>query len=178
MIAPSQLGIEIPTKQNNVKQARIIPRSGFYIMEVVYEQEPKHAGVDPLLVAGIDIGLNNVATLTSNKAGFTPLLVNGRPLKHINQWYNKECARLQCHLSKHKRHTSTRLERLTQKRTRKIDHYLHTQSHRIIEHLVEEGIGTVVIGKNDGWKQEINIGKRNNQQFVQIPFARFIDMLN
>ncbi|EFH84649.1 RNA-guided endonuclease InsQ/TnpB family protein [Ktedonobacter racemifer] len=177
MIAPSLLGIEIPTKQAHVKQARIIPRSGFYVVEVVYEQEPKQAAVDPLLVAGIDIGLNNVATLTSNKAGFTPWLVNGRPLKHINQWYNKERARLQSHLSKHKRHTSTRLERLTNKRTRKIDHYLHTHSHRLIEHLIEEGIGTLVIGKNDGWKQEINIGNRNNQQFVQIPFARFIDML-
>nr|WP_244422476.1 transposase [Ktedonobacter racemifer] len=95
----------------------------------------------------------------------------------MNQWYNKERARFPSHLSKHKRYTSTRLECLTNKRTRKIDHYLHTQSHRVIEHLVEEGVGTLAIGKNANWKQEANLGKRTNQQFVQIPFARFIDML-
>jgi putative transposase len=177
VVAPSQLGIEILTKHTNVKQVRIVPRNGLYIVEVIYEQEPKQTKVDPLLVAGIDIGLNNLATLTSNKAGFEPVLVNGRPLKSINQYYNKERSRLQSHLSKHERFTSPRLERLTNKRTCKIDHYLHTQSHRIIERLVKEGIGTLVIGKNEGWKQEINIGKRNNQQFVQIPFARFIGML-
>ncbi|EFH88956.1 RNA-guided endonuclease InsQ/TnpB family protein [Ktedonobacter racemifer] len=177
VIAPSQLGIEIPTKQAVVKQVRIVPRHGFYVVEVVYEQEPKQAAVDPLLVAGIDIGLNNLAMLTSNKTGFEPVLVNGRPLKSINQWYNKERSRLQSHLGKHERFTSPRLECLTNKRTCKIDHYLHTQSHRIIERLVMEGIGTLVIGKNDGWKQEANMGRRTNQQFVQIPFARFIDML-
>ncbi|GHO51768.1 RNA-guided endonuclease InsQ/TnpB family protein [Ktedonobacter robiniae] len=177
MVAPSQLGIEVATEHKKVKQVRIVPRTGLYIVEVVYEQEPQQANVDPLLVAGIDIGLNNLATLTSNKAGFVPVLVNGRPLKRINQHYNKERARLQSHLSKQKRFTSPRLERLSNKRTSQIDQYLHTQSHRIIERLVWEGIGTLIIGKNDGWKQEINLGKRTNQQFVQIPFARFIDML-
>lgn len=177
MIAPSQLGIDLPTEHKKVKQVRIVPRTGFYVVEIVYEQEPTPAAVDPLLVAGIDIGLNNLATLTSNKAGLVPLLVNGRPLKRINQWYNKERARLQSHLSRHRRLSSPRLEHLTNKRTSQIDHYLHTQSHRIIERLVWEGIGTLVIGKNDGWKQEINMGKRTNQQFVQIPFARFIHML-
>jgi putative transposase len=69
------------------------------------------------------------------------------------------------------------MARMTNKRTRKINHYLHTQSRRLIDLLVEEGIGTLVIGKNENWKQEINIGKRNNQNFVPIPHARFIDML-
>ncbi|WP_075164315.1 RNA-guided endonuclease InsQ/TnpB family protein [Ktedonobacter racemifer] len=87
MVAPSQLGLEIPTKHPHVNQVRMVPRNGFYVIEIVYEQEPKPAVVDPLLVAGIDIGLNNLATLTSNKAGFEPVLVNGRPLKSINQCY-------------------------------------------------------------------------------------------
>ncbi|GHO49933.1 RNA-guided endonuclease InsQ/TnpB family protein [Ktedonospora formicarum] len=177
MVAPSQLGIEIPTTHPKVKQVRIAPRTGLYVVEIVYDYEPQQANVDPLFVAGIDIGLNNLATLTSNKAGFEPVLVNGRPLKNINHYYNKQRSRLQSHLSKYDRFNSPRLECLTSKRTRKIDHYLHTQSHRIIERLIWEGIGTLIIGKNDRWKQEINIGKRNNQQFVQIPFARFIHML-
>jgi putative transposase len=176
VLIPSQLGIEIPTKHKKVKQVRIIPRYGFYVVEAVYEREPKQASVNPALVAGIDIGLNNLVALTSNKPGFTPLLVNGRPLKSINQYYNKERARLQSQLTGN-RETSNHLERLTNKRTRKINHYLHTASKRIIDLLVQEEIGTLIIGKNDCWKQEINIGKRNNQNFVAIPHARFVDMV-
>src|SRR5579872_3113821 len=73
--------------------------------------------------------------------------------------------------------TTMRMERLTPKRNRRIDHYLHTASKRIIDILVQEGIGTLVIDKNDRWKQEVNLGKHNNQNFVQIPHARFISML-
>ncbi len=69
------------------------------------------------------------------------------------------------------------MERLTNTRNRRINHYLHTASKRIIDLLVKEGIGILCIGKNDGWKQEANMGKRNNQNFVQIPYARFIAML-
>jgi putative transposase len=175
LVIPSQLGIVIQTKHTNVKQVRMVPRHGHYVVEVVYERQEKQEQVNPDLVAGIDIGLNNLATLTSNKPGFTPLLVNGCPLKSINQYYNKHKANLQSRLGK--TFTTNRMERLTNKRTRKINHYLHTQSHRLIEHLVGEGIGTLVIGKNPNWKQEANMGKRNNQQFVQIPHARFVEML-
>jgi putative transposase len=69
------------------------------------------------------------------------------------------------------------MERLANKRTRKIDHDLHTASRRIVDLLIVEGIGTLVIGKNEQWKQEANMGKRNNQNFVSVPHARFIDML-
>lgn len=176
LIQPSQLGIEVETKQTNVKQVRIVPRKGYYVVEVVYERQEKHTDVDPCLYAGIDIGLNNLATLTSNKEGFVPRLVNGRPAKSINQFYNKERARRQALLPQ-SQYTTRTLECLTSKRTRKIDHYLHTASKRIVNLLVQERIGTLVIGKNTNWKQEVNIGKRNNQNFVSIPHARFINML-
>jgi putative transposase len=177
LVQPSQLGISIQTKQQNVKQARIIPRNGYYVVEVVYERAEQSAQGDPALYAGIDIGLNNLATLTSNKSGFVPRVVNGRPVKSINQWYNKERARLQVILSRDKRHTSHKLDALTNRRTRRIDHYLHTASHRIIALLVQEDIGRLVIGKNPNWKQEAGMGRRNNQNFVQVPHARFIQML-
>jgi putative transposase len=174
----SQLGITIPTKQTTVKQVRIVPRKGYYVVEVVYEQAPIPAAVDPALSAGIDVGLNNLAAITSNKAGFTPRIVNGRPVKSINQFYNKRKAELQSRLG-HPGTTGTtaQLERVTAHRTRQIDHYLHTASRRIIDLLVAEGIGTLVIGKNPLWKQESNMGKRNNQNFVSVPHARFIAML-
>jgi putative transposase len=176
VIVPSQSGIEIKTKQTNIDQVRIIPRNGHYVVEVVYRREPLQAEVNPALYAGIDIGINNLAMLTSNKAGFIPQLVNGRPVKSMNQYYNKRRADLQSQLPG-QRHTSHRLDTLTNKRTRKIMHYLHCASRRLIDVLAQEGIGTLVIGKNPEWKQECNIGKRNNQNFVSIPHARFIEML-
>lgn len=178
-IIPSGLPICIETRHRNVDQVRIIPRHGFYVVEVVYQQAPQQANVDATLYAGIDIGVNNLATLTSNKKGFMPRIVNGRPVKSINQYYNKRKAVLGSKLMKMdaRRRTSHQLERLTTTRTRRINHYLHTASRRIINLLVQEGIGTLVIGKNPNWKQEVDIGGRNNQQFVCIPHARFIKML-
>ena len=176
LIRPSMLAIEVKTKHaESIDQVRIIPRKGFYVVEVVYEQAPKQAPVNPAYYAGIDIGLNNLAALASNKPGFSPVVVNGRPVKSTNQFYNKRKAELQHKLG----HTGTtaRMERITTKRNRRVDHYLHTASRKVIDLLVKEGIGTLVIGKNDGWKQEIEMGKRNNQNFVQIPHARFIQML-
>jgi putative transposase len=175
LIVPSKLGITVQTKQANIQQVRIVPRIGFHVVEVVYEREPIQAAVDPELRAGCDIGINNLATLASDKPGFIPRIVNGRPVKSINQYYNKRRAELQSQLGR--RGTSHRMERMTLGRTRRIDHYLHTASHRIINLLVAEGIGTLVIGKNPLWKQEVKMGRRNNQQFVAIPHARFIEML-
>ena len=114
-------------------------------------------------------------TIASDKPGFVPRIVNGRPVKSINQFYNKRKAELQRQLGH--RGTTTQMERLTAHRTRQIDHYLHTASRRIIELLVAEGIGTLVIGKNPLWKQEANMGRRTNQNFVSMPHARFIEML-
>ncbi|GHO73724.1 transposase [Ktedonobacter sp. SOSP1-85] len=175
IVQPSMLPIEVQTKQKDIDQVRIVPRRGFYVVEVVYKKEVKQAEVNPAYYAGIDIGMNNLVALTSNKPGFRPVLVNGRPVKSVNQFYNKRKADLQSKLG----HTGTtrRMERLTNKRTRRIDHYMHTASKRIIDLLVKEQIGVLCIGKNDGWKQEANLVKRNNQHFVQIPHARFIDML-
>jgi putative transposase len=175
VIKPSGLAIEVMTRQTGIAQVRIVPRSGCYVVEVIYERAVEPAAVNPELVAGIDMGLNNLAAIASNKSGFTPVLVNGRPLKHINQFYHKRKAHLQAKLGR--TGTTALMERITTRRTRKITHYLHTQSHRIMELLVEEGIGTLVIGKNDGWKQALPLGRRTNQNFVQVPHARFIEML-
>jgi putative transposase len=175
LIHPSMLSIEVQTKHKHIDQVRIVPRKGFYVIEVVYGKEIKQAPVNSAYYAGIDIGMNNLVALTSNKPGFPSVVVNGRPVKSINQFYNKRKADLQKQLG----HTGTtaRMERMTNRRNRRIDHYMHTASKRIIALLVKEGIGVLVIGKNDGWKQEAHMGKRTNQNFVQIPHARFIAML-
>ncbi len=175
IIQPCMLAIEVQTQQNTIDQVRIVPRKGCYVVEIVYTQEEQQAPVNPAYYAGIDLGMNNLVALTSNKPGFKSAIVNGRPVKSINQFYNKRKAELQRMLRRKGR--TARMERITNKRNRRIDHYMHTVSHQIVDLLVKESIGTLCIGKNDAWKQEANMGKRTNQNFVQIPHARFIAML-
>ncbi len=182
MLVPSGLTAMIPTKITDWKkidQLRIVPRTGFYVVEVVYQREAVSKHVDTTLVAAIDVGVNVLAAITSNKPGFVPRLVSGKPIKSLNQHYNKQREHHQKRLSKgkHKRYTSRALDQITTKRNRRVQHYLHEASRRIIDLCVQEGIGTIVVGKNVFWKQETNMGRQNNQAFVQIPHARFIEML-
>ena len=178
LICPSMLPIEVKTKHKDIDQVRIIPRNGYYVVEVIYSKEPVQAKVDPSFCVGIDLGVTNLAAITSNRAGWVPRLVNGRPLKAWNQWYNKRMKELKKKLPREDRERVTKqMEQITNKRNRQINHYLHTASKRIIDFLVKEGIGTIIVGKNPLWKQEVNNGRSNNQNFVAIPHARFIDML-
>ena len=178
LIQPSMLPISVKTKQKDIGQVRIVPRNGYYVVEVIYTKEPVQTNVDPSFCVGIDLGVTNIAAIASNREGFIPRLVNGRPLKAWNQWYNKRIKELKRLLPKADRERVTRqMEQITNTRNRRIDHYLHTASKRIIDFLVEEGIGTVIIGLNPLWKQECKMGRRNHQNFVSIPHARFIDMI-
>jgi putative transposase len=177
LIQFSKMPVTVQTKQRDVDQVRIVPRKGFYCVEVVYRVEPQpYPGLDPDLVAGVDVGVNVLAAVTSNKPGFEPVLVNGRPLKSLNQFYNKEKAQAQQQLPKNQR-TSRRIQGLSRKRNRRVKPYLHVASRRVIDRLVSGGIGILVIGKNPNWKQGSQLGKRTNQQFVSIPHAQFIHML-
>jgi putative transposase len=179
LIRPSGLPITVETEHTTIDQVRIVPRKGHYVVEVVYSKEPVQANVDPSFCVAIDLGVTNLAAIASNREGFVPQLVNGRPIKAWNQWYNKRMKELKKRLPKEDRERVTKqMECITNRRNRRIDHYLHTASKRIIDFLVNEGIGTVIIGKNPLWKQECEMGRKNNQNFVQIPHARFIDMLS
>lgn len=178
LIRPSGLSITVKTQHQHIDQVRIVPRNGSYVVEVVYSKQPVQASVDPSVCAAIDVGVTNLAAITSNRVGFIPRLVNGRRLKALNQWYNKRMKELTLCLPKGERDRVTRqMERITNHRNRQVNHYLHAASKAIIALLVQEGIGTLIIGKNPFWKQEVRMGKRNNQNFVQIPHARLIDML-
>lgn len=180
-VVPSGVPIRVATGHTHaeIAQVRLVPKSTHFVVEVVYTREPDvptNPPLDPARIASIDIGVNVLAAITSNQPGFTSLLVNGRPLKRCNQWYNKRRAKAQAQLP-HGQFTARAVEEIADKRQRVITSYLHTASRAIINLLVQRGIGTLVIGKNDGWKQEVHLGKRNNQAFVFIPHARFIAML-
>jgi putative transposase len=175
-VVPSGLDIRVETQRTAIDQVRIVPHATHYTVEVIYERPVAPAAVDPARMASIDIGLNNLAAVTSNQPGLTPFLVNGRPLKAINQWYNKRRAQLQAKLPQDV-FVSRQLDILADKRQRQVTAYLHVASRRIVEWLVVQRIGTLVIGKNDGWKQVIGLGRRTNQNFVFIPHARFVQIL-
>ena len=120
--------------------------------------------------------MNNLATIGFNNG--KGLIINGRPLKSINQYYNKKKSELSSELERrNKSKNSKRLNRLTTKRNNKVKDYLHKASTMLVNQLISNNVCKVVIGKNDGWKKEINIGKRNNQNFVNIPHAVFIEMV-
>jgi putative transposase len=166
----SQTNIELPTQAKNVDQVRIVPKLNHYVIEVVYtvNQPVKSTGE---YVAGVDLGLNNLMAITSNHPGIRPLLINGRPLKSINQLFNKRVAKAQSVAA------TRQIKELNSKRDRRIDNYLHTVSRRVIDWCQLNDLGQLVIGNNQGWKQEINIGKKNNQEFTKIPHAKLISLL-
>lgn len=161
----------------SINCVRVVPQPEQYTIEVVYTV----ADVVPLksnrTYASIDLGVNNLATITySDKS--QPKIVNGRPLKSINQYYNKKLAYYKSRLEKsNKCKSSHRTKKLSNKRNNKVNDYLHKASKYIVSDLQSKCITTLIIGKNMGWKTQCNIGKQNNQNFVQIPHSRFIDML-
>jgi putative transposase len=146
------------------------------VVEVVFEKPITITELNPKLIAGIDLGLDNLVTLVSNKPGLRPILVDGKKLKSINQGYNKRKAHLQSRLAQGK-HSSKQIQQITFKRNKRVDDYLHLTSRIVVNRLVEEEIAKLVIGQNQSWKQEIELGRINNQSFVNIPHAKLIEMI-
>ncbi|NEQ35363.1 MAG: IS200/IS605 family element transposase accessory protein TnpB [Okeania sp. SIO3I5] len=175
LLSKSQLFFDSKINYDSLQQVRIIPKLNYYVIEVVYESVEVKLDLSESDVASVDLGVNNLATVTSNKKGFQPFIINGRPVKSINQFYNYKKGKLQSELNQTK--SSNRIKRLSTKRNFKIDDYLHKTSRYIINHLISWEIGVLVIGNNPNWKQSLNLGKKNNQNFVQIPFFKLIEQL-
>lgn len=168
--------LPIHTNLSSFQQIRLVPKAGYIQIEIIYNKEIEDNNLDQTRAIGIDLGLNNLMAITSN-IGNISNLVNGRPLKSINQYYNKRKAHLTSLLKKSKLKSSKRLRRLEMKRMMKIKDYLHKTSRRIVELMEQNNIGTCFLGHNDGWKQEVEMGKKNNQNFVSIPYSLLINML-
>ncbi|WP_028986142.1 RNA-guided endonuclease InsQ/TnpB family protein [Thermoanaerobacter indiensis] len=158
----------------NLREVRIIPKGSIYVVEIVYEKEIAEIQRPPKRVVGIDLGLNDFATLINN-IGIKPIVINGKVIKSINQYYNKKKAELMSYVGN--RGTSNRIKKLSIKRDNKIKDLMHKISRFIVNWCKQYGIDTLVVGYNSGWKQEIELGKKNNQNFVSIPFYNFTNML-
>lgn len=154
---------------SKIKEVNIKPLpSGKYKINIIYKYEEKLKLKENGKYCSIDLGLNNLMTLTSN-SGLNPTLVNGRPLKSINQYYNKKISKLKSELPNGVK-TSKMIKKITEKRNNKISDYIHKSSRFLINYCIDNDINTIVLGYNEGWKSGIDIGRRSNQNFVGIPF--------
>jgi len=165
----------LKTKVDNICQVRIIPQANCFVIEVVYDKEEvKNENLKKENVLSVDLGLNNFATCVNN-VGLQPFIINGKIIKSVNQMYNKTKAILMSYIGS--KGTSNRINKLGFYRNNFIEDKLHKTSRFIINYCLEHEIGTIVIGKNKQWKDEINIGKVNNQKFVSIPHNKLIDKI-
>ena len=172
-----QQGIKISNshKELHCKCFRIFYKNNNFVCELIYEKEINNQIISTGKVASIDLGLENLFTVAFNynKKGIS---FKGTKLKSINQYFNKEKAKLQSLLPKNK-YCSKRIVHLFYKREEQLRNVIGYYSNRLIDLLVKEGISTLVIGHNKNWKNKINIGKVNNQNFVSIPFNKIIDII-
>lgn len=169
-------GVNIPIPQwgkykDNIlkgcKMVRILPEKNFMTIEVVYNVELNNHNADTN-VAAIDFGIDNLATVVTPNGCY---IFSGKVLKSYNQYFNKELARYSSIKAKQGIEKGTkRMTAMYDKRNRYIDTFMHTVSKAIVDMLIEQKVGKLVVGRNKGWKQGVNIGKTNNQKFVQIPF--------
>ena len=158
-----------------LQEVRIAPEGNRYKIEIVHDHVvPGPISIGSKNIASIDMGLNNLVTLTDN-IGDTPIVINGKIAKSMNQYYNKKRARLMSNVGD--KGTSSKLWTLSLKRDHKMNDQMHKASRFVVNWCVEHGIDTLVVGKNDEWKQEIGLGRRNNQNFVSIPFESLVKKL-
>ncbi len=171
----SQTEIEIKTglSEESIRYVEIIPDVHSFKLIIGYQKECEMKESNGRY-ASIDLGINNLATVTSNVR--KPFIINGKPCKSINQYANKKTSELKSLLPEGE-YSSKQIKRIYKKRKNKIKDYLHKASTYVVNQLVSNDINTLVVGYNKGWKQDIAMGKRNNQNFVEIPFYVFKEML-
>lgn len=168
-----KVGIKFPErlKDKTIKEVRIHPQynARYFEVEYIYEEPPEPQIVNSNRLLGIDLGLNNLATCFSTTG--TSFIIDGKRLKSINQWFNKQNAYLQAKKAQQDiKGITARQARLSLARKNKVRDYLNKTARLIINQCIEQQLGKLIVGYNPGFKQESNLGKRNNQNFVQIPF--------
>lgn len=162
-----------------VKEIRIIPKvkARFFEIQYTYEAEYIQRNLNKNNALALDLGINNLVTaVSSNGKSF---IIDGRRLKSINQWFNKENARLQS--IKDKQHfgktTTNRQKAIARDRNNKVNDYMNKTARKIIDYCINNNIGTLIVGYNETFQRNSHIGKPNNQNFVNIPYGRLRNKL-
>ena len=163
-----------------IKEIRILPKSNvrFFEIQYIYEAECIQRNLNTQNALALDLGINNLVTAVSNTGA--SFIIDGRRLKSINQWFNKENARLQS--IKDKQHfgknTTNRQKTISRHRNNKVNDYMNKVARRVIDYCIMNDIGTLVAGYNVTFQKNSHIGKKNNQNFVNIPYGRLRDKLS
>lgn len=168
--------IKIPPylHDKKIRQIHIIPKHNGKYFEAVYmfdDAEQETPILDSEKALSIDLGVSNLATCVTNEGG--SFIIDGKKLKSINQWYNKELARLSSIKDKQKIKSYTnRQYAITNKRNNRVSNYMYNAAKLIIDYCIKHKIGNIVVGYNDGFQDRSNLGRVNNQNFVQIPLGK------
>ena len=171
-----KISIKIPPilLDKKIKEIRIIPKfnARFFEVQYTYEVQEEQRNLDKNHALAIDFGINNLATCVTSKG--RSFIIDGKKLKSINQWFNKENARLQSIKDKQKygKKPTLRQKYLYSSRNNKVNDYMSKTARKIINYCLENNIGTLVCGYNETFQRNSNIGKANNQTFVNIPFGK------
>ena len=161
-------------QDKKIKEIRIIPKAKarFFEIQYIYEAECVQRSLNTNNALALDLGVNNLVTAVSS-TGRT-FIIDGRRLKSINQWFNKENARLQS--IKDKQHfgksTTNRQKAIARNRNNKVNDYMNKTARRIINYCITNDIGTLVAGYNETFQRSSRIGRQNNQNFVNIPYGQ------
>ena len=181
-----KISIKIPPilLDKNIKEIRIIPKfnARFFEVQYTYEVQEEQRNLDKTHALAIDFGINNLATCVTSKGKsfiIKSFIIDGKKLKSINQWFNKENARLQSIKDKQKygKKPTLRQKYLYNSRNNKVNDYMSKTARKIINYCLENNIGTLVCGYNETFQRNSNIGKANNQTFVNIPFGKLREKL-
>ena len=171
---PIEITIPPILLHKKVKEIRIIPKAKarFFEIQYTYEAEYIQRNLNKNNALALDLGINNLVTaVSSNGKSF---IIDGRRLKSINQWFNKENARLQS--IKDKQHfgkkTTNRQKAMARDRNNKVNDYMNKTAHTVINYCINNNIGTLIVGYNETFQRNSHIGKPNNQNFVNIPYGR------
>ncbi|NES05114.1 MAG: IS200/IS605 family element transposase accessory protein TnpB [Okeania sp. SIO2F4] len=157
-----------------IREIRILPRNGCFYVEWVYQLEFNKPELDRDKVLGIDHGVDNWLTCVSNVG--TSFIVDGKHLKSVNQWYNKQIATIK--EKKTQGFWSKKLANITEKRNIKMRDAVNKAARLVINNCLKNGIGRIIFGWNKGQKNAINIGAKNNQKFVQVPTAKLKERIS
>lgn len=171
-------GVFKTTRTERIYSSRFIPKLPDYVFEIIYQVEvPDIKEEKKQRIASVDLGLNRLITVANN-CGLQSFAINGKPLKSMNKYYNIKVADMKSELmTKEKKYSSKRISNFTSKRNRKVTDYIHKATAYTVKWCHENDIDVVVCGHNIGWKQEVNMGKDNNQSFVSIPHSVLISQL-
>jgi putative transposase len=156
-----------------VREIRILPRNGAFYAEFVYPMPAESYQLDLSKALGLDPGLNNWLTCVSNSGA--SFIVDGKDLKALNQWYNKQVSTMKD--GKPQGFWSRTLAQITEKRNRQMRDAVNKAARIVVNHCLENGIGTVVFGWNKGQKDSANMGRKTNQKFISVPTAKLKDRI-